>query len=236
VSAESELTNTINNLEAAKNELIIKKSGNSRQDIETQQAIVRGAEARVRLQRWQYQKTLITAPFAGIVAKIDARLQETVAANKEVVSVIGSGSFAIEAFIPEADISKVKTGDIAEVTLDAYQKDAIFSARVATIDTIETIIEGVTTYKVKLVFENEDSRIRSGMTANINIIGESKSDAIVVPERAIKRSGKGKIVRVVKEGGVIEERSVETGIRGANGQTEVITGLSEGEIVVIGSK
>ncbi|MBM3281650.1 MAG: efflux RND transporter periplasmic adaptor subunit [Candidatus Harrisonbacteria bacterium] len=234
-SAKSEVTSAINALEVAKNDLIIKQSGASKEDIAAEQAAVRGAEARVRLERAKYEKTLIRAPFAGTVAKISPRVQESVISGAEVVSLIGVGNFSIEAYIPEADIAKVTIGDKAEVSLDAYQKEALFTAIIATIDTSDTEIEGVTTYKVKLMFENEDERIRPGMTANLDIIGETRENVIVIPERAIKRGEKEKTVRVLKKEGE-EKRKIETGVRGFNGMTEIISGLTAGEIVIIGAK
>src|SRR5581483_10901237 len=93
--------------------------------------------------------------------------------------------FQIDANIAEADIAKVALGQKATVTLDAYGPDVVFNATVIKIDPAETIVDGVPTYKTTFQFDTPDDRIKSGMTANIDIQGDSHTDVLAVPERAV---------------------------------------------------
>lgn len=78
----------------------------------------------------------------------------------------------------------------------------------------------------------EDFQLREGLTVTVSIIVEEKDDVLLLPNAAIIRQGGSTYVQVMSPNGVIEERSITTGI--SNWQyTEVIDGLSEGEQVVV---
>ena len=136
--------------------------------------------------------------------------------------------YLIRVNIPEADITKVKIDDHAIVTLDAYGSGEPFPAILTNIEPAEEIIQGVATYKSTLEFETQDPRIKSGMTANINIVTSEKTDVLAVPQRAVIRRGENRYIRVEPE-----ERKVEVGIVDSKGFVEITEGLSEGESVVV---
>ena len=102
-------------------------------------------------------------------------------------------------------------------------------------DPAEIIIEGVATYKVTLQFIEEDERIRSGMTANVDIIGDSRVGVLAVSQRALIRKNGEKTVKVL-HGQEITEVKVETGLRGSDGNIEILSGLQEGDTVIIFSE
>jgi multidrug efflux pump subunit AcrA (membrane-fusion protein) len=148
------------------------------------------------------------------------------------MAVISKDKFKIETNVPEADIAKVGVGNVANVSLDAYGRDTIFPTKVIAIDPAETVIDGVSTYKVTLQFITEDERIKSGMTANIDIVTAKKEGILAIPQRALIRKDGIRIVRVLVEK-EIEERKVETGIVGFDGFIEILSGLKEGETIVV---
>ena len=163
---------------------------------------------------------------------MDAKVGEMATVNVVIASVISSGDFQMTANIPEADIAKVKIGNIARVTLDAYGSDKFFDASVSKIDPAETMIEGVATYKTTFVFSKKDERVRSGMTANIDILANKKENVLAVPQRAVVSVGQEKNVLVDTGSPVPEERKIETGLRGTDGLIEVVSGLNEGDRIV----
>ena len=182
LAADEKLKTAESNFSLANQELILKKAGATNEEITAQEAQVEKAEANVLNYQAQLSKTILRSPIKGIVTKQDAKVGEIVSANATVVSVISTAKFEIEANVAEADIAKVKVGNSAKVTLDAYGEDVIFEAKVVEIDPAETIIEGVATYKTTLQFINEDERIKSGMTANIDILTDKRENAIVIPQ------------------------------------------------------
>lgn len=241
LSSAEEKMNTANAaLELEKRQLELTKAGSDPTAIAAQQASVDEALASVRNYEALVSKTVIRTPITGVVSKLDLRLGEIADANKIVSGVLSNAKFEIEANIPEADIAKLALGQKAEVTLDAYGSDTKFEAKVVSIDPGETVVDGIPTYKTVLQFTITDERIRSGMTANVEIFGQEKKGVVAVPNRALVRQETGTIVRVVKDPSKnppeIEERPVVAGLRGTNGYTEIISGLIEGEHIIVSLK
>ncbi|MFC1756948.1 efflux RND transporter periplasmic adaptor subunit [Patescibacteria group bacterium] len=230
-SAEEGMKTAISTLNLAKQNLELAISGSTPEQIATQKAHVEKAEADVRNYQAKVYKTLIRSPIGGVVTVQDAKVGEIVSANIVLVSVISDSNFEIEADVPEVDVAKIELGDEARVTLDAYGDDVIFSAIVVAIDPAETVIEGVPSYKTTFQFKEEDSRIRSGMTANIDILTDYKEGVIVIPQRAVITRNGFKIVRILEDG-QIREVEVKTGLRGSFGNIEILEGISEGDKVV----
>ncbi len=207
-------------------------AGSSKEEIIVQEAAVKQAQAKVSNIRAQIGKTILSAPFSGIIARQDARLGEFVSTGDVLVTVISGLDFLIKADIPEVDIAKVKVGDPAEVTMDAYGGGEVFLATVTAINPAETIIEGIAAYETTLEFNEEDERIKSGMTANLEIKTDSREDVIVIPQRAVVRENNDKYVRVLRDGEVVK-MSVVTGLRGSTGTIEITDGINEGDKVIV---
>ena len=174
----------------------------------------------------------IRASFDGVITKIDAKVGEIASANKPLVTLMSAGTFQIESYVPEVNIALIKEGAPAKVTLDAYGENVFFSAKVASIDPAETIRDGVSTYRIKLQFDSEDDRIKSGMTANVSIIIFNKENVIVLPGGVVFQEA-GKNFVQVKEEGKISNREILLGEVSSLGQVEVVEGLADGEEVVL---
>lgn len=219
------------NLAVAESELKLKEAGATTEQIDSQQAKIRSALAEVENARAQIAKRILRSPLNGVVTKMDAKVGEIAAANTILISIISATKFEIEADVPEADIAKVKISNKARVTLDAYGEDIIFEAQVVTIDPAETIIEGVAAYKTTLQFAQDDERIKSGMTANLDILTDSRTGVIVVPQRTIIARNGDKLIRVLRDK-TFEERKITIGLRGSDGNVEIIEGVKEGEKII----
>ncbi|MDO8522205.1 MAG: efflux RND transporter periplasmic adaptor subunit [bacterium] len=217
-------------LRTAESKLALKKAGTVKEQIDAQEAEVESAEASAMNLQAQLAKTVIRSPIAGIVTKQDAKAGEIASAGVVLTSVISDAKYEIEANVAEADIAKIKIGNEAQVTLDAYGNDVVFTAMVTSIGPAETIIDGVPTYKTTLQFKGNDQRIKSGMTANTDISGAKRDSVLFIPGRAISGRGAAKTVNAL-EGETVREVTVETGLRGSNGDVEILSGLAEGDKV-----
>jgi len=236
-SAEEKLRSAEDALVVAERELDLLRAGKTAEDIAAQEARVSQAEARVRSAEAEIEKTIIRAPITGIVTEENVDPGEAVTANVVMVRILSASGFKVESFIPEVDIAKVSAGDGATITLDAYGSDILFSARVGLIDPRETIIDGVATYKITFDFVQKDERIRAGMTANIDILTEEKKDVLAIPQRAVKAKNGGKYVDVLEsDGKTVTAVQVEAGLKGSDGNIEIISGITEGQSVVVFSK
>ncbi|MDD5032675.1 MAG: efflux RND transporter periplasmic adaptor subunit [Candidatus Pacebacteria bacterium] len=224
-------------LDLAEKQLDLELAGSSSEEIEAKKASVKEAEAAVDKIKAQISKNVIWAPIAGVITKQDAKVGETAIANTSVVSMISESDFEIEANIAEADISKLQIGDFTKVTLDAYGESVFFEARLTKIDPAETVIEGVSTYKTTFQFIKKDDRIKSGMTANLDILADKKENVISIPFRAVISSNGDKFVKVIEpDGKTYKEIKVEIGLRGSDGNIEITNGISEGDKVMISVK
>ena len=175
--------------------------------------------------------TSIIAPFNGTIAKIDGKIGEVISANdKVIISLISPGVFQIRADISEADISKVDTEDSVEIILDAFPEEK-WIGQIIEVEPGETVIEAVVYYRIKILFKEISDKLKSGMSADVIIQTDKKENVLYVPYRAIVFKDDKKIVRVLK-GKKIEEVEVETGLRGSEGEVEIISGLEEGQEVV----
>lgn len=221
------------------NELLLKQAGTVPEQITAQEAQVEQAQANVKNYQAQIAKTIIYAPINGIVTRQDAKIGQIVGVNSIVAAVISDAKYEIEANVPEADIAKISIGDRAMVTLDAYGSDMEFGASVVKIDPAETVVDGVSTYKITLQFSQDDARLKSGMTANIDIETNRSNGAIVVPQRAVQgRNSERTVDIIVQENGseAVKSTPVKVGIRGADGMIEILEGVREGDRVIVNTK
>ena len=225
---------------------VLTNIADQKQDIDSQKATVDSDEAagesyKAAIQNIEAQisKTVLYSPINGVVTKQDAKVGEIAVANTILVSVIfaefsakGGPAYGweVEASIPEVDIAKVKISSPAAVTLDAYGNNVVFEAKVSAIEPAETVIEGVATYKTTLQFLKEDERIKSGMTGNADILYEKHSGVLIIPSRLVTEKNGEKFVTITESDNQ-REVVIKTGLRGTDGNIEILEGLKEGDHV-----
>lgn len=219
-------------LDLAQKNLDLAKAGTVPEQILAQEAQVASEQAKIDSIRHRIAVSILYAPFAGTVTKQDGKRGEVVAANRELVSVISEGDLLIEAYVPEVDIGAITVGNETEVTFDAFSGET-FASSIAYIDPAETVIDGVPTYKIKLALTQKDARIRPGMTANLSVKVAERLQVLSVPYRAVSGKNGDRYVSIQNAQGKIAEIPIELGIRGVNGEVEILSGLSEGDVVAI---
>ena len=209
------------------------------------------AQASLSLVAAQMEKNIVRSPIAGILGNVNPQTGELITAGQNIATVIGNSKYEIEANIPEADIAKVKAGNIANVTLDTFGQDVIWQAVVTQIYPAEKIIEGVATYKTVFNFLKNDDRIRSGLTANLDILNEKKDNVLTAPQRALIRKDGKKYMKILVSNDkksseryanlsvvstdknvTVFEVPVETGLVGSDGKVEIISGVMVGDKIV----
>jgi len=217
-------------VEKIQNELDLLLSGSTKEEIIIQEAKVKSAEANVSNYYAIIEKTIIRAPINGFIAKKEIKKGEVVLANIPVISLMAEKGLQIKTYVPEVDVSKVKIGDRVLMTLDAFPREEFFG-EIVHIDSAETIVDGVVYYKVKSTIDTKDTNVKSGMTADIIIITDSKEDVLIIPRRAVtEKDGKSMVKVPVNED--FQEIEVETGLVGSDGNIEIISGLKEGDEVI----
>jgi RND family efflux transporter MFP subunit len=200
-------------------------------DIAPYAANVASANARLR-------KALVSAPFSGRITAITVDEGEAANFGTPVITLEALGNeFEITVDIPESDITKIEIGDKSEVTLDAFGDDTVFTGEVISIDRSEKLIEGVVFYEATVILTGNEktSGLRSGMSADVVILTENKVDTLYIPLRAVLEKDGDRYVRI-PHGETFEERTVTVGLKADNGLVEILSGLSEGETIIVSIK
>ncbi|PIW64593.1 MAG: efflux transporter periplasmic adaptor subunit, partial [Candidatus Omnitrophica bacterium CG12_big_fil_rev_8_21_14_0_65_50_5] len=131
--------------------------------------------------------------------------------------------------VPERYSSRIKEGQDVEIQVTAYPGET-FSGKVYFID--PRVNDVTRTVLMKAKIPNRDGHLKPGMFANLNLIVNTKSDALVIPETAVMVKGDTTSVFVISENNKASLKLVVLGIRLA-GRVEVTQGLREGDVVVV---
>ena len=187
-----------------------------------------------------YQQTspIIYAPISGTVTGISLQIGSVLTAqsgsagnstSQKIASIKTDASPTITINLTEVDVPKVKVGNKATLTLDAFPGKT-YTGSVISIDTVGAVSSGVTTYPTVIKLDTQEPNIFSNMSVQANIITQVKDDTLIVPVSAVQSQNGQSFVRTMKNGKV-SQTSVETGLSSGT-QIEIVSGSSEGDVVV----
>jgi HlyD family secretion protein len=150
------------------------------------------------------QRLNVTSPMDGVVIRRPVELGDTVMsgvssfnAGTVLMTVADVETMIIKAGINEVDIGKVHLDQAVKVTLDAYPK-VKFAGNILRIAPAARLEEKVKVFDVEIAIEHQGAELRTGMTANIDIVGEKRSKVLTVPVEAIFKKDDTEIVYVKK--------------------------------------
>jgi macrolide-specific efflux system membrane fusion protein len=193
------------------------------------------AKGPAELAHWQdiFKATPMLAPMSGQVINVEVDAGQVLSASTGVV--VLSDHLIVDAQVDETDIGKIKVGKKANLTLDAYSSQP-FQGYVSQIRYEAKTVNNVTMYEAYVLPKSVPKFMRSGMTVNVEFLVDGKDDALLVPTEAIQTSKDGKITVLVPGAKGERPHSVEVVAGLTNGtQTEVTSGLAEGDMVLIQS-
>ncbi len=200
------------------------------------QAEAEVARARSALENAKVQLSYatITSPIDGVIASVSTEEGETVAAAMQAptfVTVIDLDRLQVDAFVDEVDIGKVKVGQRALFTVDAFPANE-FEGRVAAIYPKAVIQDNVVNYAVVIdVHTPYHGLLRPEMTAGVTIFLEEREGVLAISSRAVRRE-RGRTFVYVLENGRAQPREIRLGWRDGP-WVEVASGLQEGETVLL---
>lgn len=226
----------------------------SAQDMESAETTLASADAkvavaeaslkRVRLEvedaRERLRETVVVSPIDGMILEKDVEKGQIISSGTS--SVTGGTKLCvvadltrtfIMALVDETDIGKVFEGQKARITADAHA-DRVFDGKVDRVYPKGQESDKITVFKVKVEIIGESRKLlKPMMTANVDLILDSRSGVLMVPDEAVKLDDKDKKPYVqILEGGKPVKRPVKTGL--SNGfETEITEGLKEKETVVL---
>lgn len=175
-----------------------------------------------------YKETPLVAPINGVVIVRDVEPGQTVTAG-DVILVL-SDRLIVEADVDETDIGELKVGQEAIISLDAYPQIKI-DAVVDHISYESEVVNNVTIYKVDILPKEVPEVFRSGMSANVDIIVEEVSDALLIPSEAVTHKGNKSYV-MIKEfsKNTLKKQEIEIGLEN-DGLVQVTAGISDDDII-----
>jgi len=160
-------------------------------------------------------------------AKTDSSTSKNV--SQSVGNIVVKAPVAVTVNVTEIDAPKIKNGQRATVTLDAFPNET-FTGKVLSVDVKGVVSSGVTNYPVTVILDTNPAGVYSNMSASVNVIVDSRSDVLEIPISAVQNQNGQSTVRVL-ENGVVSEVPVETGLS-SDTNIEITSGLSEGQDVV----
>jgi len=175
-------------------------------------------------------KATLKAPITGVVTQINYKSGEVLSASTNFGKIL-SDDYILESDIAESDIAECKVGQKAEITFDALPSHEKFIAEIIEIEPAASVIQDVVYYKTKLRLDSVDTRLKVGMSADIDVNIASKENVLVAPERAINRINNHEEAKILL-GDEVETVTVKTGLSGDDGLVEIISGLKDGDEVV----
>ncbi|MBK8726409.1 MAG: efflux RND transporter periplasmic adaptor subunit [Holophagaceae bacterium] len=168
----------------------------SDQDLEARQVAFENATANLQTARAVLERAktnlgyaTITAPVSGVVVSRNVDVGQTVAASFSTPTLFliaqDLTKMKLEASIDEADIGQVKAGQMGFFTVDSYPETQ-FKGRVSQVRLEPITQQNVVTYKVVMDVDNEDLKLRPGMTANVAIQTQNRESVLKVPSAALR--------------------------------------------------
>ena len=201
-------------------------------NVQSAQNSLNNAQTALATAQANLDNAVIKATVAGVVTTVSAQVGENVTSNSTTgfIVIANTGSMALHGTIGEADVVKLKTGQVATVTVDAVGT-AKMTGRVTSLDPVATIAQGVPVYGVDVTIDLPSQAVKPGMSGTANVIIASSSNALTVPNLAVKTASGRRYLTVMKDGQPVDT-DVTFGISNDT-VTEVLTGVQEGDVVVL---
>ena len=169
------------------------------------------------------QKARVTAPMSGVVIKKGVELGETVTsgvssfnAGTVLFTVADLKSLIVRVNLNEVDIAKVHVGQPARITLDAYPQKA-FTGKVSFVAPAADLIEKIKVFKIEVTLDELTEAFHTGMSANVEILGERRAKAVSIPLEALqKRDGQTVAFRLKDNLTLAQTKAAKEALGGRN--------------------
>jgi len=202
---------------------------------ESTMAACNAAVAQVEVTKASLERTMLIAPFDGIVAEIEGKLGEYVTpspvgvATKPTLDLIDNTCLYIKAPIDEIDAPDVRSGMKASITMDAFGEEEFLATVTRVAPYVLDLERQARTVEIEATFDNPQQYLLPGYSADVTIIIDTSQETLGLPTQAIMRGDK---VYVIGDDNVIENRQLETGL--SNWEfTEVLSGLELDDRIVL---
>ena len=203
-------------------------------DIQSAQNSVTSAQLSVATAQANLENATLRAPAAGVIQAINGTVGEPASSSTTtpVVLLANTGTVQLHGTVGESEVSKLKLGLVANVSVDALGATTRMTGKVTGVDPVATIQQGVPVYGVDITIDIANPLIKPGMSGTASVILVSRQDVLTVPNLAIKTQGTRRYVQVLRDGQPVD---VDATFGIANDTLTEVTGggLKEGDLVVL---
>ncbi len=191
------------------------------------------AQKAVAQAKAQLGKTVIKAPFTGVIDEVFVERGEVVAAGiKGLMRIVNLNNMYVSTSIPETYIGKLKVGTIVDVNLTALGKNFVGKVR----QVANNINPSNRTFGIEVAVPNTENLLRPNQVAKLKVIDYVNKNAIIVPTNVIQEDGQGhKFVFVatdIKDKTGTAKKVIVTVGQSSDNVTEILTGLSAEDRIV----
>jgi len=203
-------------------------------DIALAQEAVNQAQAAYDQAKVNLANAVLTAPFDGMIAAVDANVGEQVGSSS-IFTLVDTSQVRIDGTVGETDVVNVQVGQPATIIFDALPGSS-FTGKVIAVSPSGTSTQGVVSYPVSVSIDNPNRTLPAGLSATVNIVTQQKDNVLLIPLRALHTQGQNHTVEVLPaaQNAKPETRQVQIGAQNDQ-QAEIVSGLSAGDRVVIPS-
>lgn len=200
-------------------------------ELRAQEAAISEAQNQLALARLNYEYSFVRSPISGVLTSRPVKVGEGLQNGGLIAAIVSPKSMYVEAFIDEADVAKVKTGQKVNISMDAYPGKIFVGEAYKISPVVLGNKQETRTFEVRVRLKEAGAVVKPGMSADVEIIVDSLANALVVPSQSvIEREGK-KFVYLIKGSRAVYS-AVETGRFNWN-LTEIKAGIAEGETIVV---
>jgi len=176
-----------------------------------------------------YHEAPVVAPIDGVVAQKFVDPGDMVTSRQKLYEIQSADNYYVEVPVSELSLPACRVGTVVRVMLDA----APVTPLTGTIRRVHpVVVEQTRTSIVEITLSSAPPGLSTGMFARVALPLQRAANAVVVPERALLTAVDGSVFVFVYADSVVSRRRVTTGIESPDG-VEVLTGLAEGEMVVV---
>ncbi len=204
--------------------------GASEAEVAAARAQVQQAQVGVDMAARRLRDVELVAPADGKVATVDLLVGDAVMAGNPVITLIDAEAYHMMMSIDETEIGRIAVGQPARISLDAFPGTPI-TGQVTRIGAVGTDVQGIVVFPVRVDINPAEVALRPYMTAAVDIVVMQTEDALLVPNRAVRRDAQGRYVEMLANGQLVR-KPVELGASNAE-YTVVLGGLEEGDQVIV---
>lgn len=209
-------------------ELALIEAGEKKEEILAATKNLTQAEITVKETQLNLEKTMIRAPFSGIIYNIQVSPQEHVTAGQQLFTLVNIDRIYVQARVLESEISKMKVGREADLKFSAYP-GKVFKGIIKAISPV--IDPQDRTCKVTIDVANPEEEIKPGMHADVEIAAEIHKNRLLIPQEAVLVR-MGRKMAFVVEGELAKWRYIDVGLENED-YIEILDGVKDGETVIV---